>query len=62
MRHAEYGNLCSAMDEGKERHVKHIVTHQVGTVVACNLKDYEFEVEVGGERKTWIAENCLDAD
>lgn len=59
MRHAEFENLCRSAQAGEQMHVKHIVTHQIGTLLSCNLNDFECEVDVNGERKTWIAENCL---
>lgn len=57
MRHDEFENLCQAAQSGTERRVKHIVTHQVGKVIACGPEDFiEVEVE-GGEHKTWSRDN-----
>lgn len=57
MRQEEFENLCQATQSGKERQVKHIVTHQVGKVIACGPENFiEVEVE-GGEHKTWARDN-----
>ncbi|BCR03039.1 hypothetical protein DESUT3_01080 [Desulfuromonas versatilis] len=58
MRTQEYQNMCQAIGTGKEKFVKHVVTHQIGKVLACH--EGEFEVDVAGEHKTWIKENCKE--
>lgn len=58
MRHEEFKSLCSAIASGKEMQLKHIVTHEVGKLVACQLSDEFFDVELpSGEHKTWSKEN-----
>ena len=58
MRHDEFEGICKALGSGEEKLLKHIVTHQVGKVVACNREEEFFEVDVDGNRKTWSKENC----
>lgn len=60
MRSPEYEKVCQAVQAGEEKHVKHIVTHKIGKVTACH--GGEFDVEVAGEEKTWIKENCLEEE
>ncbi|PLX82299.1 MAG: hypothetical protein C0617_14320 [Desulfuromonas sp.] len=62
MRHAEFESFCQKVQSGQEAHVKHIVTHKIGKILSCHPEDYEFEVDVNGEHKTWIAENCKAED
>lgn len=62
MKHDEFENICKAVKTGKEKHLKHIVTHQVGKIVACETDEF-FEVEVpGGEHKTWSKDNVKEAE
>lgn len=62
MRHEEFENICKAVKTGQEKQVKHIVTHQVGKIVACETGEEFFEVEVkGGEHKNWSKENVKEA-
>jgi hypothetical protein len=57
MRQAEFENVCQAAQAGMERRVRHIITRQVGKIVACGPEDLiEVEVEEG-EYKTWSREN-----
>jgi hypothetical protein len=57
MRQAEFESICQAAQAGMERRVRHIVTNQVGKIVACGPED-RIEVEVeGGEYKTWSRES-----
>lgn len=58
MRHDEFEGICKSISSGEEMRVKHIVTHQVGKIVACSMEDEFFEVDVGGEHKTWSKDNC----
>jgi len=63
MRHEAFENLCGAIDGGADKHLKHIVTHEVGKIVACQLEDEFFEVELAnGEHKAWSKENVREVD
>jgi len=62
IKHEDYENICRTIKTGGEKHVKHIVTHQVGKVIACETDDF-FEVEVpSGEHKTWSKNNVKEED
>ena len=57
MRHEEFENLCQAVSSGNQRRVQHIITHQMGKVIACSTDDF-LEVELNsGERKSWSKDN-----
>ncbi len=58
MRHDEFEGICKSIGSGEQMQVKHIVTHQVGTIVACSKEDEFFEVDVSGEHKSWSKDNC----
>lgn len=58
MRHDEFEGICKSVSSGEEKRLKHIVTHQVGKIIACNPEDEFFEVDVDGKRKTWSKDNC----
>lgn len=58
MRHDEFEGICKSFSSGEEKRLKHIVTQQVGKIVACNPEDEFFEVDVDGRRKTWSKDNC----
>jgi len=61
MKHDEFISLCRAVTSGNERHVQHIITHQVGKIIACDLNDDFFEVEVqDGTHKTWSKDNVRE--
>jgi hypothetical protein len=61
MRHEEFENICRSVTSGTEKHVKHMVTHQVGKIVACDIGEEFFEVETsGGEHKTWSKDNVRE--
>jgi hypothetical protein len=63
IKHAEFEGICQAVRAGQEKHLKHIVTHQVGKVISCNPAEEFFEVEVpGGEHKTWSKDNVKEED
>lgn len=58
MRHAEFETLCSSLGSGTPLQLQHIVTHEVGRIVACQRNEEFFEVELAsGEHKTWSKEN-----
>jgi len=57
MRHEEFEGICNLFSSGEEKRLKHIVTHQVGKIVAVNREDEFFEVDVEGRRKTWSKDN-----
>ena len=58
MRHEEFQDICRTVKTGEATQLKHIVTHQVGKIVACQADEEFFEVEVaGGEHKTWSKDN-----
>jgi hypothetical protein len=58
MRHDEFEGICKSVSSGEETRVRHIVTHQIGKVIACSLEDEFFEVDAAGERKVWSKDNC----
>lgn len=58
MRHDEFESLCSTLDRGTTMQLKHIVTHEIGRIVACRRDEEFFEVELAsGLHKTWSKEN-----
>jgi len=63
LRHEEFENICKLVQTGKEKHLKHIVTHQTGKIVGCDPTEEFFEVELSnGEHKTWSKDNVKEAN
>lgn len=63
MRRETFETFCGAIEGGAEKHLKHIVTHEVGKIVACQMDDEFFEVELpNGEHKGWSKENVKALD
>lgn len=59
MKHEEYENICSAVKAGKNKYLKHLITKQVGKVATCRPGDL-FDVEIGGEHKSWARDNVVE--
>lgn len=58
MKKEEFVNICRAVEAGRSRRVKHMVTNEEGQVIACGTEEAVVEVELdNGERKSWATDD-----
>ncbi len=59
MKNQRFESICRAVQDGQERRIEHMVTHQSGKVIACT--GMNFEVETDGRHQNWAMQNCEES-
>jgi hypothetical protein len=59
MESKEFEKFCREMEQGAEKYVENLGSHEKGKVLFCSGN--RLEVDVNGKRETWASDSCKEA-